>query len=89
MATDITTADLLRHIKSSSSRWINREFETVGKFAWQEGYSAFSIGKSKMAETVSYIQGQVEHHRDKSFKDELLAFLEFNQIDYKEEYLWT
>ncbi|MEE9311327.1 MAG: transposase [Planctomycetota bacterium] len=34
IATDISTADLLRHIKSSSSRWINLESKPLVKFAW-------------------------------------------------------
>jgi putative transposase len=35
-------ADLVRDIKSDSSEWINKNKLARGKFAWQEGYGAFS-----------------------------------------------
>src|SRR6266404_9167444 len=41
-------ADLVRDIKSDSSEWINKKKLARGKFAWQEGYGAFSYGHSQL-----------------------------------------
>ena len=37
-------------------------------FAWQEGYSAFSIGSTRIEATAAYIANQVEHHRKRDFQ---------------------
>ena len=49
---------------------------------------AFSVSVSHLAETISYIENQEEHHRYKSFQEEYLAFLKKHEIDYDEKYLW-
>ncbi len=41
-------SDLVREIKSDSSRFINQEKLTAHSFAWQQGYGAFSCSKSKV-----------------------------------------
>jgi hypothetical protein len=35
-----------------------------------------------------YIANQEEHHRKRSFKEELLAFLHKHRIQYDERYIW-
>jgi hypothetical protein len=42
--------------KGSSSHWINQNRFVSGKFSWQEGYGAFSYGKSQINNVVKYIQ---------------------------------
>jgi putative transposase len=56
-------------------------------FEWQEGYGAFSIGISGVAAMTAYIENQAEHHRKKSFKDELKQILKKHQIEYEESML--
>jgi hypothetical protein len=34
-------------------------------FAWQDGYAAFSVSKSNLADVVAYVEAQREHHRGK------------------------
>ena len=48
---DGSLSDLLRAIKSHSSGWVHDEF--TKDFAWQEGYSAFTVSYSLM-ESVKY-----------------------------------
>jgi putative transposase len=43
-------------LKGNSSKWIHDTFENHQGFAWQEGYGAFSIGISGVADTMKYIQ---------------------------------
>jgi len=51
-------------------------------FHWQDGYGAFSVAKSDVAELKKYIAGQKEHHRKRSFQEELIEFLEEYGIAY-------
>jgi len=37
---------------------------------------------------LKYIDSPEEHHRTKSFKEELLEFLEKYGVEYDEKYLW-
>jgi REP element-mobilizing transposase RayT len=83
-----TLADLVRDIKSDSSEWINKKNLARGKFAWQEGYGAFSYGHSQLDTIVRYIENQEKHHRRRSFRDEYLTFLRKFEIDFKEEYVF-
>ena len=57
-------------------------------FGWQDGYGAFTVSKSVLPEVVSYVQDQREHHRQKSFQEEFVAFLVRHEIGYDEKYLW-
>ena len=81
-------ADLVRDIKSDSSEWVNRRKLARGKFAWQEGYGAFSYGHSQLDMIVRYIQNQERHHRRKSFRNEYLTLLRKFEIEFKEEYVF-
>jgi REP element-mobilizing transposase RayT len=40
---DRSVSDLMRVVKANSSRWIHQTFPDLGAFAWQEGYSAFTV----------------------------------------------
>jgi REP element-mobilizing transposase RayT len=75
-------------IKGGSSKWIHDTFPEQGKFAWQEGYGAFSIGVSGVEETIAYISRQAEHHRVKTFEEEFIAFLERHGIAYDPRYVF-
>ena len=81
-------ADLVRDIKSDSSEWINRKKLARGKFAWQEGYGAFSYGHSQLDTIIRYIQNQEKHHQKRSFKDEYLTLLRKFEVEFKEEYVF-
>jgi putative transposase len=80
-------ADILRDIKHASSEWVHRTIG-VNKFAWQEGYGAFTVGASQIGTVSEYIQNQVEHHRRKTFQEEYVAFLDRCGVEYDKRYLW-
>ena len=82
-------SDLIRDIKSNSSKWINEKQFTNGKFEWQIGFGAFSIGQSQLPKIINYIKKQEEHHRTKTFKEEYINFLNAYDIDYKTEYIFN
>lgn len=83
-----TIPDLVRDVKSNSSKMINEENWFNGKFSWQEGYGAFSYSKSQIDSVVNYILNQDEHHKKRNFSEEYLEFLSRFEIEYKDEYLF-
>jgi putative transposase len=76
-------AKAVQLLKGNSSKWIHETFPDQRLFGWQEGYGAFSIGVSGVDETMAYIRNQKEHHRSRSFKEELIAFLDKHGIEYE------
>lgn len=70
-------------LKGNSSKWIHEKFPEQGGFAWQEGYGAFSIGQSGIADTVAYIANQEEHHRRRTFRDEFESILRKHDIPFE------
>lgn len=84
-----TTAvsDLVRTLKSNSSKWVH-ESRNRSKFAWQKGYSAFSVSRSGVDAVVRYIGNQEKHHRRVSYQDEVRAFLKKYAIEGDERYMW-
>ena len=82
-----TLADLVNKVKSNSSLWINKNKRILGKFYWQEGYSAFSYGKSQLDSVVKYIINQKAHHKNKSFSEENKEFLDLFNVEYDERYI--
>ena len=81
-------SDLMRNLKTNSSRWVHETFPSQADFAWQAGYGAFSVSQSASGAVREYIAGQEEHHRTVSFKEEFLAFLNRHGIKYDERYIW-
>ena len=81
-------ADLVREIKSDSADFINRKKWVRGKFAWQEGYGAFSYGHSQLDTIIRYIQNQERHHAKRSFKDEYLSLLRKFDITFDDKYVF-
>jgi putative transposase len=88
MPSTLSIAKGIQLIKGASSAWVHATFPVMSDFAWQEGYGAFSVSVSQLADTVAYIENQEEHHRVKSFQDEYRAFLQKHGIAYEEKYLW-
>ena len=74
-------------LKGNSSKWIRETFPKMRSFAWQEGYGAFSVGVSGVDATVAYIRNQVEHHRTRSFREELVVMLKKHGFVYEESML--
>ena len=82
-------SDLIRDIKSNSSKWINEKRFVRGRFSWQEGFGAFSYGHSQLNNVINYIMKQQEHHKKQSFKDEYLLFLRKFDVEFKNEYVFN
>ena len=81
-------SELIQIVKRDSSKWINKQRITRLKFNWQEGFGAFACSKSVVPKVIAYIQNQKEHHKKVDFKNEYIQFLEKNDIDYDERYIF-
>ena len=84
----ISIADFVNAVKSNSSRWVHESYRQLRSFAWQEGYGAFSVSKSEESRVMRYILTQEEHHRKRTFKEELIRLLEKHGIQYDKRYIW-
>ncbi|HEX7585119.1 MAG TPA: transposase [Prolixibacteraceae bacterium] len=89
MSKNVSLADLLEDIKRNSSRWIKAKGIHYQNFAWQGGYSGYSVSQSKVEAVNKYIENQKEHHKHQTFREEYIQFLKENGIEYNEDYLWT
>ena len=69
-------------LKGNSSKWLHETFPALRNVAWQEGYGAFSIGVSGIDETLAYIRAQEEHHRTRSFREEVELFLRRHGLEF-------
>jgi REP element-mobilizing transposase RayT len=85
---DQPLSDLMRAVKARSSRWVHETFPSFCDFAWQEGYSAFSVSKSQESALQQYIAHQAEHHAKFDFKEELLKLLRAHGIEFDEQHVF-
>lgn len=79
--------DLVRTVKTESSKWIKREI-SQSAFGWQDGYGIFTVSASGLEKTRSYVLNQEEHHRTMTFQEEYQALLEKCGVSYDEKFLW-
>ena len=79
--------DLIEKVKPVSTKWFNKTFLDSKGFKWQEGYGAFSVGKSNLQEVIKYIENQEEHHKKVSFEQEFMGFLEAQGISYDKRFV--
>ena len=85
---DTSLSSFIRTIKTNSSKWIHDTFESLDKFSWQEGYSAFSVSYSGIDKVIQYIATQQEHHKKLSFEEELTLRLQKHNIEYDPRYVF-
>ncbi len=76
----------MRELKKGSSSWVHAELG-LRAFAWQEGYSAFTVSATALEPVRKYIANQEEHHCRKSFREELVDLLERAGVTYDPKYL--
>jgi putative transposase len=88
MNPDQSVSSITQDIKRSSSKWINDNKLSIGKFEWQPGFGAFSVSKSQINFVIKYIEDQKEHHKKVSFLDEFRLFLMKYEIDFDDRYIF-
>lgn len=66
--------------------WVHEQIGELA-FAWQEGYAAFTVSATARPGVRQYIANQEEHHRVKSYREELIEMLHKAGIEYDPKYL--
>ena len=84
----LSIAKLVAEFKRESSKWIKTQGDTLASFHWQDGYGAFSVSPSHIADLQRYIRNQEEHHHRETFQDEFRRFLKKYEMEYDERYVW-
>ena len=84
----MSTSDLIKEIKTSTSVWLKTKGDNLADFHWQNGYRVFSLSPAHLQGLCGYIANQENHHKCIDFKDELLRLLKKYNINYDERYLW-
>ncbi len=83
----VCLADLVKGIKASTSKWIKERGVFRSFDLWQEGYTAFTVSYAAKNRVIEYISHQQEHHRRRSFREELRWMLQEAGIEFDEKYL--
>jgi putative transposase len=60
----LAVADCVHHLKGASAYAINHMAGSDGKFKWQGGYGALSVGERSLGTVMEYAAKQKEHHRE-------------------------
>jgi|SRR5215472_5856159 len=76
---------VMKELKGSSSRWLHEHGQ---RFAWQEGYGAFSVSQTQKQTVMDYIDGQAEHHRKWTFEQEFMTLLKKSGIEYDPRFVF-
>ena len=88
MPATLALSNLVKSIKGDSSKWISQTWPSMREFRWQDGYGAFTVGQSQIADTITYIKNQRQHHQRKSFEEEYKAFLKVHGIEAEDKYIF-
>jgi REP element-mobilizing transposase RayT len=85
-----SVSNLVKNVKSKSSKWIAERKFVKGKFSWQIGYGAFSYSRDSLDNVVKYILNQPQHHEkdQQDFKAEYIRLLKEFKIDYDDRYVF-
>ena len=86
---DEAPSELIRDLKANATGWMHRVFPELSEFRWQNGYGAFTVSPSQSKKARDYIQGQKEHHQERSFRDEFIILLPKNDVEFDERYLFN
>jgi putative transposase len=84
----IAVSDALREIKAGSSKWIHESKPDLWKFAWQDGFSAFTVSKSQLDSARQYIRDQKQHHAKQDYKTEVVGLLDKHEVEFDKRYIW-
>ena len=71
----VADAEIVRRLKTGSSRWLNEQRLTQGRFEWQRGGARISYSPSALPAIKAYIANQWEHHRGRTFREEYEQWL--------------
>ena len=84
---DKSLSYVLRDLKANSSGWMHDVFPDARDFSWQNGYGAFTVSASQIANVKDYIANQEAHNKKRTFEDEFISLLRKNDVEFDRKYL--
>jgi REP element-mobilizing transposase RayT len=85
---NICISDLVRDIKTATSKFIKEKRWIREVFYWQEGFGSFTYAHSQLTNVIKYINNQEDRHKKKTFKEEYLQLLKEFYVEYNEQFLF-
>ncbi len=83
----VALSEVMRTVKTNSSKWIHEQWPAHDAFAWQAGYGAFTVSQSVCNDVYQYIADQEKHHQKLTFDEEFAALLKRHEIEYDPAYV--
>ncbi|MBV6440220.1 MAG: IS200/IS605 family transposase [Haliscomenobacteraceae bacterium CHB4] len=83
----VALAFLVKDIKIASSGYIKENGLFPDFEDWQIGYGAFTYSIEAKKNLIEYVKNQEEHHRVKTYREELMELLREHKIKFDEKYL--
>ena len=82
-------SELIRDVKSNSSKWVNLNGFIRDRFEWQQGYGAFAVSHGHKKNTIKYIENQELHHEAKTFLSEFIECLNEYDVVFDSKYIFS
>ena len=83
----VALATLVKDIKLGSSNFIKEKNLFDNFNGWQDGYAAFTYSIDAKYNLIEYVKDQENHHKIKTFKEELIELLREHDVEFDEKYL--
>ena len=83
----VTLASLVKDIKLASSEHIKNHQLFPLFNGWQVGYGGFTYSFKDIHHLINYVKNQEVHHKEISFREELIETLREHNVEFDEKYL--
>lgn len=83
----VAPAFLVKDIKIASSGYIKENDFFPDFEEWQDGYGAFTYSYKEKDTLIEYVKNQEEHHKTKTYREELIELLQEHGVAFDEKYL--
>lgn len=80
-----TISKVVQLIKGESAYWINKNKLIDDTFMWQDDYFAVSVSESNLETVSNYIKNQENHHRKKTFDEEVKEFIDKYKFELQKD----
>jgi len=61
-----SVANVVKHLKGSSTHYLNYVIDPGGTFQWQRGYGCLTLGEKQRPIAEAYVRNQKQHHAEDS-----------------------
>jgi REP element-mobilizing transposase RayT len=83
----VSLASIVKDIKVASAVYIKNNNLFPMFSGWQDGYGGFTYSFKDKDKLIEYVKNQKEHHKSKSFLEELIELLNEHGIEFNEKYM--